>query len=190
MRCKSDRNAPKIGEIMRSGRGVKPLPTAIKKLRGNPGKRPLNDLEPKPDKINKIITPDEYLGSHSDILSESSREAFNMIADDLKNAGVLTKLDYMSLMSLCLHLGDWLENRRLIIKHSRYAKTEAGGVKMSVFYRQASQSWDQAMRIMSCFGMTPSDRTRIKVNLEVGEKEEDDDLYHPKLKVVSGGKSK
>ena len=32
-------------------RGRKPVPTALKKLRGNPGKRPLNDAEPKPDVV-------------------------------------------------------------------------------------------------------------------------------------------
>lgn len=29
-------------------RGRKPKPTALKKLEGNPGKRPLNELEPLP----------------------------------------------------------------------------------------------------------------------------------------------
>ena len=31
-------------------RGRKPKPTALKVLEGNPGKRPLNELEPKPKK--------------------------------------------------------------------------------------------------------------------------------------------
>ena len=31
-------------------RGRKPKPTALKELEGNPGKRPLNDREPKPEK--------------------------------------------------------------------------------------------------------------------------------------------
>ena len=31
-------------------RGRKPTPTAIKELEGNPGKRPLNEAEPKPAK--------------------------------------------------------------------------------------------------------------------------------------------
>ena len=31
-------------------RGRKPTPTAIKELEGNPGKRPLNDAEPKPER--------------------------------------------------------------------------------------------------------------------------------------------
>ena len=31
-------------------RGRKPKPTAIKELEGNPGKRPLNKNEPKPEK--------------------------------------------------------------------------------------------------------------------------------------------
>ena len=31
-------------------RGRKPTPTAIKELEGNPGKRALNDREPKPQK--------------------------------------------------------------------------------------------------------------------------------------------
>ena len=31
------------------GGGRKPLPTALKALRSNPGRRPLNEDEPKPD---------------------------------------------------------------------------------------------------------------------------------------------
>ena len=33
-----------------AARGRKPKPTALKLLEGNPGKRPLNDKEPKPQK--------------------------------------------------------------------------------------------------------------------------------------------
>ena len=33
------------------GRGRKPKPTALKKLEGNPGKRPLNELEPVPPTV-------------------------------------------------------------------------------------------------------------------------------------------
>lgn len=170
------------------GTGRKPDPTSIRKLKGNPQNRPMNQKEPKPEPLERLITLAEYLGGHADILTESSREAFSMIAADLKSAGVLTKMDYMSLTSLCLHLGDWLENRRLIIKHSRYAKTSDGGIKTSVFFKQAQSAWDSAYRIMACFGMTPSDRSRIQVNLETGKKEDTDDLYHPKLKLVSVGK--
>ena len=32
-------------------RGRKPTPTAIKELEGNPGKRKLNDKEPKPSEV-------------------------------------------------------------------------------------------------------------------------------------------
>ena len=31
-------------------RGRKPTPTAIKELEGNPGKRPMNSAEPRPEK--------------------------------------------------------------------------------------------------------------------------------------------
>ena len=40
-------------------RGRKPTPTAIKELEGNPGKRPMNSAEPKPDRTGKVrIYPD------------------------------------------------------------------------------------------------------------------------------------
>ena len=34
--------------MLMAKRGRKPKPTALKKLEGNPGKRPLNELEPMP----------------------------------------------------------------------------------------------------------------------------------------------
>ena len=37
------------GVMRMAQRGRKPKPTAIKELEGNPGKRPLNDAEPKPE---------------------------------------------------------------------------------------------------------------------------------------------
>ena len=48
-------------------RGRKPKPTAIKELEGNPGKRPLNANEPKPERKAPrcpgwLATPDERRG--------------------------------------------------------------------------------------------------------------------------------
>ena len=42
-------------------RGRKPTPTAIKELEGNPGKRPLNEKEPKPAKKDNFDITQKHI---------------------------------------------------------------------------------------------------------------------------------
>ena len=41
------------GESGEDMKGRKPKPTRLKVISGNPGKRPINDSEPDPDKIGR-----------------------------------------------------------------------------------------------------------------------------------------
>lgn len=160
--------------------GRKPIPTKLRMIKGNRTHRPLPKNEPKVEPLKTILPPEEYLGKHADMLTPNAKDAWELISKDLHGAGILTRLDYMSVISLCLYLGDWIEARKLIIKHGRYVKTDDNHLQTSVFVRQASQSWEQAKSIMSSFGMTPSDRTRIQVKLETGE--EEDSPFHKKAR--------
>src|SRR3990167_4908977 len=64
-------------------RGRKPVPTHLKLLRGNPGRRPINDQEPQPDAI--------FLDPPQD-LSEVARKEWGRVARDLFDLGIVTKL--------------------------------------------------------------------------------------------------
>ena len=61
-------------------RGRKPKPTALKKLEGNPGKRPLNELEPLPQ-VTMLRCPNW--------LEPEARTEWRRLAPVLIGAGIL-----------------------------------------------------------------------------------------------------
>lgn len=75
----------------------RPTPTAIKKLAGNPGKRPYNDREPMPAK-GAPKCPEWLTG---DALAEWQR-----IVPELDRLGVLTSVDGAILEAHCLTYGE------------------------------------------------------------------------------------
>ena len=73
-------------------RGRKPTPTAIKVLEGNPGKRPLNDREPKPAK--KAPSCPKWLET------DAKRE-WRRLSHKLEQLGILTEADMSVFASYC-----------------------------------------------------------------------------------------
>ena len=65
-------------------RGRKPLPSNVVRLRGNPGKRRLNDAEPRP----AAKTP-----SCPACLGDEARKEWKRLAKELAELGLLTGLD-------------------------------------------------------------------------------------------------
>ena len=65
-------------------RGRKPKPTAIKELEGNPGGRPLNPNEPRPDK--KAPRCPSWL-------EEEAKKEWKRMGRMLEQAGLLTEMD-------------------------------------------------------------------------------------------------
>ena len=73
-------------------RGRKPTPTAIKELEGNPGKRPLNSNEPKPDatapKCPKWLEPE-------------AKKEWKRLSIEMERIGILTKVDMAAFAAYC-----------------------------------------------------------------------------------------
>lgn len=74
--------------------GRPPKPTALKLLQGNPGKRPLNDREPKPP---VGCVPPDYVKADAALLKEWSLEA-----PRLTRLKILTEIDGDPLARLCV----------------------------------------------------------------------------------------
>ena len=69
-------------------RGRRPLPTAVKDLRGNPGKRPRNLNEPQIE----VGDPEMPAG-----LSDAAKQEWDAMVPHLKKMGVLTPVDRSAL---------------------------------------------------------------------------------------------
>lgn len=117
--------------------GRPPKPTALKLLQGNPGKRPLNDREPHPAAGCK---PPKWLPA--DVLAEWRR-----LAPALEDLGLLTEVDGEAFATLCT----------LSLAFQAQANADEPSVSRMLFLSKELRG------LWSRFGMTPADRSRVKV---------------------------
>src|SRR5438045_4928772 len=73
-------------------RGRRPKPTRIKALTGNPGKRPLNPHEPRPEPSLPECPPE---------LSPVAQREWSRLAAELSKLGLITQLDRGALATYC-----------------------------------------------------------------------------------------
>ncbi|CAE6855302.1 hypothetical protein R75461_07676 [Paraburkholderia nemoris] len=132
-------------------RGRKPVPTALKLARGNPGKRPLPDAEPFPGL--EVVIPDW--------LSPVARKHWPTIADPLRAAGLLTALDTTALGLYCEAFVRWQYANEQIVKLGPVVVGAAGYPVKSPFVTVANTAYEQLSRMLVEFGMTPSSRSRV-----------------------------
>ena len=81
-------------------RGRKPTPTAIKELEGNPGKRKINEAEPKPEK--KAPPCPKWL-------EPEAKKEWRRLSKQLEQIGVLTEVDQAAFASYCQAYARWKE---------------------------------------------------------------------------------
>lgn len=140
-------------------RGFSPIPTAIKLLEGNPGRRPLNKREPKP----KEGVP--YCPSW---LCDEAKKHWKRTAATLKDMGLLTIADGDALANYCDTWAQWREMREFIKKHGPVMPIR--GKDGEIKYIQQAPQVNIARHLLLIlgryqleFGLTPSARTRIHV---------------------------
>jgi len=78
--------------------GPRPAPTVKKKLRGNPGRRPLLKDEPQPDKPAKLPSAPKHL-------CPVARKEWRRIGKELHSMGLVTKVDLVAAI-------DWTLSKR------------------------------------------------------------------------------
>ncbi|SFN23137.1 phage terminase small subunit P27 family [Nitrosomonas communis] len=147
-----------------AGRNRKP--THLKIVEGNKGKRAINGQEPDPDYLNDL-TPPEFL-------TDSAKVVWEEIAQNLRDARVLTVLDIPMLQMVCESVATY---RNAVKKcEERHAKGSIGESSSIGYWEMIkSMSFKQAMAAMQQFGMSPAARTRIAIQpqgeLDLGDKE-------------------
>jgi P27 family predicted phage terminase small subunit len=138
-------------------RGVKPTPTNIKIITGNPGGRAMPKQEPRP-RVRKPSAP-----AH---LNEDAVQEWSRVIDELVAAGIMSGLDRAALGAYCQAYGRWAQAERALAKMSNQAdgliiKTVSGNMIQNPLVGVANKAMSDMMRYASEFGMTPSARTRI-----------------------------
>lgn len=143
-------------------RGRKPKPIALKKLAGNPGKRPLGD-EPQPPAPDR--TP--YAPRH---LNDEARREWRRIVGMLIDLGLYTEMDRAALAMYCQAWGRWVKAERELAKMGLVLTPDDGKERgrRNPWLRVSDVAWEQMRKILAEFGLSPSSRSRLAVNADGG----------------------
>jgi len=135
-------------------RGRKPLPSAVRRRNGNPGKRGYNPAEP---------VPPEGLPDCPDHLSEVARAEWERIAEALYDMGVLTTVDRAALAAYCQAYGRWVEAEEKLKETPVMLKTPSGYVQQSPWLSVSNKQLELMGRYMAELGITPASRSRVRL---------------------------
>lgn len=143
--------------------GRKPKPTAIKVLNGNPGGRPLNLNEPRPD-LGEPAMPTA--------LPAAAKKEWKRVVPILLKMGVLTLADGPALEAYCVAYAMWRAALKEIRKHGLTylsgdvvivdGKPVGGILRLNPAVGERDKAIKTMKSFMTEFGMTPSSRSRIK----------------------------
>jgi P27 family predicted phage terminase small subunit len=131
----------------------------LKALRGNPGKRPLNRNEPKPEG-GAPRCPRHLEG---EALAEWGR-----LEGELDRLGLLTELDRSLFAAYCQTWGDYVEAVDRVRGEGAVVAGAKGTPIKSPWARIKDDAVEQLLKIAPHFGLSPFTRARLDVPLPEG----------------------
>jgi P27 family predicted phage terminase small subunit len=139
----------------------RPTPTALKLVKGNPGKRPINKREVKPAKKLPVAP------AH---LDPRARAEWEHIVPELWAAGLLTSVDGATLAAYCNAYARWAEAEEALAKMRErdgvtgalLIKTKNGNVIQNPLVGASNRAMLLMMRFAIEFGMTPAARANLE----------------------------
>ena len=132
--------------------GRTPQPTALKLLRGNPGKRPLNQREPKPRPVAPKCPP---------WLDYDAKREWRRVVVELERIGVLTSVDMAALAGYCQAYSRWKEAESVLTDKGMVFETEKGYLVPRPEVTIAKTYLGFVKSFCAEFGLTPSARGRM-----------------------------
>lgn len=135
-------------------RGRKPQPTALKLLRGLPGKRPINEQEPEHPPLD-VACPD-------DLVDPVARAEWERVAAQLVQTGQVTMVDRGTLMGYCLKYGQWKALEDEARKHPFIVRSPSGYPIPNPALGMANKCFALMLKAAAELGITPSSRSRVK----------------------------
>ena len=147
------------------------VPTQLKVLRGNPGKR---RIYPEPMPVQGEAPPEP-----PDFLSGYAREEWQRVVIELYRLRLLTVLDINVLAAYCQSYGRWRTAEEALAKMAEKDATTSGilikgingGLVQNPLLKAASQAVKSMVEYASEFGLSPLARGRIAAGLHEDRKQ-------------------
>ena len=136
--------------------GRKPKPTELKKLAGNPGRRPLNENEPSPGPADITMPRGK--------LPKEAQAMWKKLAPKLVDLGVLTEVDLPAFEMMCVHYALARDAFEIVNKLGLFIKDRDENPRKNPAMQLFRDNSAAFKAYMVEFGMTPSSRSRIEAN--------------------------
>ena len=134
------------------GKGRKPLPAAIKKIRGSRMKGP--------DRV-EIDLPADTVTAPAEVEGLELVE-WNRIAPVLSSAGMLSKIDRAALVCYCTAWASFVRSKEELKKNGEVLQSAAGGYYQNPWLSIRNRQMEIMLKFLTEFGMSPSSRTKIQ----------------------------
>ncbi len=132
-------------------RGRKPTPTALKRLAGNPGKRPLNKNE---------VCPRPGLPECPSFLDKVGKAEWERISAELSATGLLTHFDMAALAAYCACWSRFAKLEKAVQKEGEVVD-DAVGTKRNPKLLALNRTVQELRALGSDFGLNPVARSRL-----------------------------
>jgi P27 family predicted phage terminase small subunit len=153
--------------------GRRPTPTALKVLRGNPSKRPVNEREPRPPATTPRCPPH---------LSKEARREWRRTAKLLAEMGLLTSVDRAALALYCEAWARWVEAEQALQKYGVVMKSPNGFPVPSPYLGIATRAMEQVRHLLAEFGMSPASRSRVSAPSPADGDEDESEQFFRELR--------
>lgn len=155
--------------------GRKTIPTHLKLITGNPGKRRIPTGEPMPERVLPAPPP---------FLSDEAKVEWGRISEELYRLDLLTGIDRASLAAYCQAYGRWAQAEKAIAKMAErdeltgglMIKTTNGNAIQNPLVGTAHKAASDMVKYAAEFGMTPSARARLAIDAGAGRTSKFDGL--------------
>lgn len=143
--------------------GRTPKPTNLKLVQGNPGKRPIEKGE---------ATPNVGIPDYPSHLTIEAKEEWERITPLLLRYRLVTEIDTAALALYCQAYGRWKEAERKIADMREkggdglLVKAPSGYPIQNPYLAIANRAMEDCHKYLQQFGLSPSARTRVVVNLQ------------------------
>ena len=144
--------------------GRRPKPTLVKLVTGNPGRRPLNAREPKPEPA---------IPSCPEELPEAAKREWRRVAAELHTLGLLTRLDRAALAGYCEAWAQWLDAVAAVQRSGTIVKAPSGYPIQNPHLAIANAAFARLRAMLVEFGMSPAARSRVAATPQGGGDDQD-----------------
>ena len=138
-------------------------PTALKKLAGNPGKRPLNQREAQFEP--RMMSVPRFL-------SAEAKAEWRRVVKELHDAGLLTGVDRAVLTAYCHAWGMLVKAEKELQGQPLVLESTKGGLYQNPLVGIVNKARQDVKTFAAEFGMTPAARSKVQAEVP----EEPDEL--------------